>query len=269
VVNTFFQEVGIMLKYSGELSPLRTDLSILNELKLQDQPVGVKFLFNKPEGIKKLDKEMAICIMPEEAQKGAFYVDMSNFVCAEALFLGVANDDPFSNAGLIGTKEGLDIFQEARANRRIYHELPTLKKGTCNYMIFAPLSGMNFDPDVLVITGTVRQAEIIMRAYTYSTGFMYESRTTPVIGCAWTFAYPYITGKLNYVVEGLCFGHLARKVSTPGMVTISIPYNLINLIITNMKEMTWELPAYKDTREEYTERFKRVTGSRLITEEAK
>ncbi|MGI5901801.1 MAG: DUF169 domain-containing protein [Desulfitobacteriia bacterium] len=256
-----------MLKYTGELSPLRTDLSILKDLKLKTQPVGVKFLYDKPEGIKKLDKNQAICLMPEEAQKGAFYVDAANYVCAEPLFLGIANDDPFSNAGMIGTKEGLDIFQEARANRRIYYDLPALKKGTCNYMIFAPLSELNFDPDVLIITGTVEQAEIIMRAYTYSTGFLYESKTTPVIGCAWTFAYPYITGKLNYLVGGLCFGHRARKVSTPGLVTVSIPYNLIKLIIDNLQEMTWNLPSYSDTREEYTERFKRVTSSRLIVEE--
>ncbi len=258
-----------MLKYSGEISPLRTDLSILKDLELEDQPVGVKFLFEKPEGIKRLDKKIAVCLMPEEAQKGAFYVDNASYICAEALFLGIATDDPSSNAGMIGTKEGLDIFQEARANRRIYHELPTLKKGTCNYMIFAPLSELNFDPDVLVITGTVRQAEILLRAHTYSTGEIYESKTTPVIGCAWTFAYPYITGKLNYLTAGLCFGHLARKVSTPGMVIVSIPYNLIKLIIDNLHEMTWVLDAYKDTREEYTERFKRVTGSRLIEDDPK
>ena len=254
-----------MIEYTGEISPLKTDLSILKKLNLETPPIGVKFLYNEPKGIKKLDKKLAICIMPEEAaNRGAFYVDRTNFECAEPLFLGFATDDPFSNAGLIGTKEGLNIFQEARANRRIYDALPTLKKDTCNYMIFAPLDEINFDPDILIITGNARQAEIVLRAYTYSTGALYESKTTPVIGCAWTFAYPYITGKLNYVVEGVCFGHLARKVSTPGYVTVSIPFNLTKVIIDNLNEMTWELEAYKDTREEYSERFKRVTSNRLM-----
>jgi hypothetical protein len=96
-----------MTKYTGEIRPLGVDLSILKDLKLQDQPVGIKFMFDKPEGIKRLDKNMAICIMPEEVQShGAFYVDADNFECAEPLWLGFANDDPASNSGQIGTKEG-------------------------------------------------------------------------------------------------------------------------------------------------------------------
>lgn len=251
---------------SGEIRPLSVDLSILNKLELEKQPVGIKFLFNKPEGVRRLDKNLAICLMPEEAQNsGAFYVDMANFECAEPLFLGITNDDPFSVAGQIGTKVGLDIFQEARANRRIYEVLPTLKKGSCNYIIFAPMSDMDFDPDVLLITGTARQAEIILRSYTYSTGEMYVSKTTPVIGCAWTFVYPYISGELNYVVEGICFGHIAREVGETGSVTVSIPFNLLKLMMDNLREMTWVLPAYTDGREGYNKRFKEVTSGRLLS----
>lgn len=259
-----------MTKYSGEIRPLSTDLSILNKLKLEKQPVGIKFLFNKPEGVKRLDKNLAICLMPEEAQNsGAFYVDKTHFECAEPLFLGIANDDPFSVAGQIGTRVGLDIFQEARANRHIYELLPTLKKGSCNYIIFAPMNDMDFDPDVLIITGNTRQAEIVLRSYTYSTGELYVSKTTPVMGCAWTFVYPYISEELNYVAEGLCFGHIAREVGKDGEVTISIPFNLIKTIIGNLHEMTWQLPAYTDGRERYNKRFKEVTSSRLISREKK
>lgn len=254
-----------MTEFTGEIRPLSTDLSVLKDLNLEQQPVGVKFLYYKPEGIKRLDKNLAFCLMPEEAQTaGAFYVDESHFECAGPLCLGIAPDDPFCASGHIGTKKGLDIFQEARANRRIYDVLPTLKKDTCHYVVFAPLNDMDFDPDVLVITGTARQAEIVLRSYTYLTGKMYVSKTTPVIGCAWTFVYPYITGELNYVVEGLCFGHIARNVSTPGNVTVSIPFDLIKTLMENLREMTWELPSYKDTREEYNVRFKQVTNSILI-----
>jgi len=254
-----------MTEYTGEIRPLDTDLSILDKLKLEQQPVGVKFLFEKPEGVKRLDKNLAICLMPEEVQtSGAFYVDANNFECAEPLYLGIHNNDPASVSGQIGTKVGLDIFQEARANRRIYEVLPTLKPGSCNAIIFAPLSELDFAPDVLVITGNTRQAEIILRSYTYSTGAMYISKTTPVIGCAWTFVYPYITGELNYVAEGLCFGHLARVVGKPGEITISIPFNLLGMMISNLNEMTWDLPAYSDGREGYNKRFKDVTSGRLI-----
>lgn len=254
-----------MTEYTGEIRPLDIDLSILENLKLEKQPVGIKFLFQEPKGVKKLDKNLAICLMPEEAQnRGAYYVDGGNFECAEALFLGINNDDPASVSGQIGTKVGLDIFQEARANRRIYEVLPTLKPGSCNYMIFAPLNELDFAPDVLVITAETRQAEIVLRSYTYSTGAMYVSKTTPVIGCAWTFVYPYITGELNYVAEGLCFGHLARVVGLPGEITVSIPFNLLKPIVDNLNEMTWDLPSYSDGREGYNKRFKDVTSGRLV-----
>ncbi len=257
-----------MVKYTGEISQLRTDLSILKKLNLENQPVGLKFLYSMPEGVKRMNKNLAICLMPEEAQKsGAFYVDKANFQCAEALFLGITNDDPFSVAGQIGTKFGLDIFQEARANRHIYEVLPTLKQGSCNYIIFSPLSDLDFDPDVLLITGDVRQAEIVMRAYTYSTGKMYVSKTTPVIGCAWTFVYPFISEELNYVPEGLCWGHIAREVGKGGDITISIPFNLIKPIIDNMHEMTWLPASYSDGRENYNKRFKEVTGGKLLSDE--
>lgn len=255
-----------MTHYSGEIRPLDIDLSILDDLGLKREPVGIKFLYSKPEGVDRLKKNMAICLMPEEAQKsGAFYVDSQSFECAEPLFLGINNDDPASVSGQIGTKVGLDIFQEARANRRIYEVLPTLKPGSCNYVMFAPHRELDFSPDVLLITAYTRQAEIILRSYTYSTGNMYISKTTPVIGCAWTFVYPYITGDLNYVAEGLCFGHLARVVGEPGEISISIPFTHLKTIIGNLNEMTWDLPAYSDGRDGYNQRFKDVTSGRLIS----
>lgn len=110
-----------------------------------------------------------------------------------------------------------------------------------------------------------RQAEIVLRSYTYSTGEMYVSKTTPVIGCAWTFVYPYISGKLNYVVEGVCFGHIARDVSKMGYVTVSIPFTLTKLMLDNLREMTWVLPSYTDGRDGHNKRFKEVTGGRLLS----
>lgn len=118
--------------------------------------------------------------------------------------------------------------------------------------------------DMLLVTGNTRQAEIVLRAYIYSTGAMYVSKTTPVIGCAWTLVYPHISGELNYVREGPCFGHLAREVGKPGEITISIPFNLLKTINGNLHEMTWVLPAYTDGREGYNRRFKQVTSVRLL-----
>ena len=244
--------------YSGEMRPLKHDLSVFKELELELEPVGVKFLYNKPEGIKRLEKKIGLCEMLPEAQKGdAFYADKDNHECAGPLVLGLIDLDPFFESGQLGPK--LEIFQEARANRRLYHDIPKLEKGTCNYVIFAPLHALDFEPDVFIVTGKARQAEIILRSLSYSTGKKYLSKGTPVLGCAWTFIYPYNSGEVNFSISGLTFGHIAREVLPEGLVSVSIPFDVLALMIENLNEMKWVLPSYTEGRDNYNERFKRET----------
>ncbi|MBN1628372.1 MAG: DUF169 domain-containing protein [Thermoleophilia bacterium] len=243
----------------GELTKLERDLSVFEKLGLEKPPVGVKFLFEKPEGIPRLDKKLGLCEMLIEAQKGnVFYADLANHECAGPVPLGMVEMDPFYEAGQIGPC--LEVFKEGRANRRIYEVLPKLARGSCNYLAFAPLDELTFDPDVLVLSGTVRQMEIVLRSFSYTTGATYESRSTPVLGCAWTFVYPYISGKINFGVTGLTFGHIAREVGTEGEVNVSIPWNSLVTVIENLESMKWVLPSYTEGRDNYNERFKRVTG---------
>jgi uncharacterized protein (DUF169 family) len=248
----------------AELTKLTTDLSIFKKLELEKQPVGVKFLYGKPEGIQKLDKTMGLCEMVPEAQKGkVFYAGLEDHECAGPIPLGMVDMEPFFEAGQLGPR--LEIFKEARANRRIYQHIPKLVHGTCNYTVFAPLDKLTFEPDVLVVTGTVRQAEIILRSMSYTTGQMYESKGTPVLGCAWTFVYPYVTGKINFSVAGLTFGHIARQVGKEGSVVVSIPHDALPTMIENLKDMKWVLPSYTEGRDKYNERFKRETSNILQT----
>jgi uncharacterized protein (DUF169 family) len=248
-----------MPEYVHEMTPLERDLSIFQRLGLQKQPVGVKFLYARPDGLPRLDKKLALCEMVSEAQTGkVFYADLENHVCAGPVPLGMVDLDPFYHSGQIGPC--LEIFKEARANRRIYEVTPTLKKGTCNYTVFAPLDRLMFNPDVLVLTGRARQMEIVLRSLSWTTGQMYESKGTPVMGCAWTFVYPYLSGKINFSVTGLTFGHIAREVGTEGAVNVSVPWDCLPTMLENLEEMTWVLPSYTEGRDNYSERFDRVTG---------
>ena len=248
----------------AELTKLERDLSIFKKLNLEKQPVGVKFLYGKPEGIQRLDKKLGLCEMVPEAQKGrAFYADQENHECAGPIALGMVDMEPFFESGQLGPR--LEIFREARANRRIYEVIPKLKKGTCNYTVFAPLDKLIFEPDVLIVSGTARQAEIILRSMSYTTGQMYESKGTPVLGCAWTLVYPYLTGKINFSVAGLTFGHIAREVGKEGNVVVSIPFDCMPTMMENLKTMKWVLPAFTEGRDNYNERFKRETSD-ILTE---
>jgi uncharacterized protein (DUF169 family) len=228
------------------MRPLQTDLTIFKKFNFEKPPVGVRYLFSRPEGIEKLDKSLALCEMLPEAQRrdAPFYFTRENESCFGKQALGMTADKslPFAESGELGVR--LEVFQDARANKNIARQNYSLGKGTVNYVIFAPLDKISFEPDLLVLMANARQAEIVLRAMTYSTGEIYESKTSSVLSCSWLYVYPYLAGKVNYFITGMGFGSIGREVFTPGWVLISIPYNWLGTIAQNLKEMKWELTAY-------------------------
>jgi uncharacterized protein (DUF169 family) len=238
--------------------PLQTDLSIFNKFNFDKPPVGVKFLFDKPEEIEKLDKSLAFCEMVKEAQhRGTpFYIDKDSENCFGTMVLGMKQIPSVAESGQIGPKDG--IFKEPRANSRIYQHIHKFSSGVVNYVAFSSLGKLTFEPDLLILLATPSQTEIIMRAMSYSNGDVWESNVTPALGCSWLFVYPYQTGKVNYVVTGTTFGMKAHKVFPEGWILISIPYDRIPTIVQNLKEMNWVLTAYTESREEFMERKKSI-----------
>ncbi len=231
---------------------LQTDLSIFGKLNLDKPPVGVKYLFRKPEGIEQLGKSMALCEMLVEAQQSdaPFYFTKENETCFGKQTLGMITGGASAAAsGELGVK--LELFQDARANKKMYQHNPGLAGGTINYGVFAPLEKITFDPDLLVLMTDAKRAEIVLRAMTYSTGEIYESKTSSALSCSWLYAYPYVSGKINYYITGLGFGSIGRQVFEPGLVLIAIPYNWLPVIVQNLKEMKWELTGYTLGREKF------------------
>ena len=241
------------------MKPLQTDLSIYRKFNFERPPVGVKFLPDRPQGMKQLDGSMALCEMIGEAQQrdAAFYIDKDNEDCAGAMILGMVAPAPLAGGGELGVKWG--IYQEARVNERLVAESPKMPPGNINYVIFAPLEQINFEPDLLFLVATVSQAEIILRALSYSTGEIWSSKAISGGACAYLFAYPYLKGKVNYVTTGLTLGLKGRRVFPEGLLLFSIPYDWIPVITQNLQQMEWVLPAYTDdTREKFLARRKRI-----------
>ena len=232
------------------MRPLQTDLSIYKKFDFEKPPVGVKFLFNKPEGIERLDKTLGFCEMLKEAhQRGtAFYFDKDNEDCVGKMPLGMMDIAPVLEGGQLGPE--LEIYQEPRANTRIYQHIPSFARGTVNYVAFSSLDKLTFEPDLLILYATPRQAEIVLRAMSYSTGEMWEPKATPVLACAWLYVYPYKSGKVNYMVTGMGYGLIARQVFPEGRILISIPWDWIPTITHNLQEIKWVLPTYTG-REQY------------------
>jgi len=240
------------------MQPLKQDLSIFNKFGFERPPVGVKFLFDKPEGIERIDKSLPFCEMVKEAQQRGtpFYFDKENENCFGKAVLGMEDVPSFAESGQVGYK--LEIYQEARANSRLYQYITKLEKGTVNYVAFSTLNKLAFEPDLLIIMAAPSQAEIVLRAMSYSTGELWEPKAMGVLGCAWLFTYPYMSGKVNYTISGLAFGMKAKEVFPEGWILISIPYHWIPIITQNLKEMKWVLPSYTDGREKFDERERRL-----------
>jgi uncharacterized protein (DUF169 family) len=239
------------------MGSIQQDLSIFNKFKFERPPVGVKFLFGKPEGIKRLDKTLALCEMIREAQQSPpFYVDKENFECVGPLILGMAEPEPLFESGQIGPR--LELFKEPRANNRIYYYIPRMIRDTVNYLVFSPLDKLSFTPDVLIVSANPTQAEIILRAMTYTTGKMWTAKGTSVIECSWMFVYPYLSGELNFTVTGLSSGMKAREVFPPDLLLISIPWDLLSPLVEGLQDMKWVPIEHTRTRDENSAEFKKL-----------
>ena len=239
------------------MSPIREGMSIFNKFDFERKPVGVKFLSIKPDGFERLDKILDFCEMLPEAQEGdAFYVTKENFTCVGPLLLGMVDSAPIFESGQVGPK--LEVFKEARANRRIYKYIPKLEKDTVNYVAFAPLGQLSFEPDVLVVMADPSQAEILLRASSYTTGKMWSAKGTPVAACAWLYVHPYVSGELNFTLPGFSFGMRSRRLFPEGMLLVSIPWDLLPSMVENLKDMNWVPHSFTIGREEHKKKARKI-----------
>jgi uncharacterized protein (DUF169 family) len=239
------------------MDSIQQDLSIFNKFKFARKPVGVKFLPTKPNGISKLDKILDFCEMLVEAQNDStFYVSKENFTCVGPLILGMVDSDPVFESGRVGPE--LEIFKDANANIGIYRFIPKLAKGTANYVAFSPVDKLSFEPDVLIVTANPSQAEIILRANSYTTGNMWSAKGTPVAACAWLYIYPYVSGELNFMMPAFSFGMRSRRLFPEDLLLISIPAALLPTIVKNLHDMKWVPHSFTIGRQGHKKKAKRI-----------
>jgi uncharacterized protein (DUF169 family) len=221
--------------------------------------VAIKYSLFKPEGTEQLDKNIAFCEMAKEVQNRApFYVTKDNFICGGPYELGMADDPPLVRAGEMGVP--YEIYEEARAERKLNEMRPRLASNTVNYATFSTLDKLSFEPDVLIFIATVAQAEILFRARNYRSAEPLSSKITPICACGWLYVYPYITGELNYVVTGLSFGMKSYRVFPDGLMLVAIPYQLLPTVIQNLQDMQWVPWTFTVDREEVLKRSGRIMG---------
>jgi uncharacterized protein (DUF169 family) len=220
------------------MSSKKLDYSIFDKFNFERKPVGVKYSMAKPEGIGQTDKSLALCELFREAQENKpFYITKDNIQCGEQV-AGYTDYPPVMYSGQLGPM--FSMFKNPGANRRIYDYVPHLPLDSAPYITHAAIDQMTFDPDLLIITANTKQAEIILRASSFSDGKMWHAKGSTCLACAWIYAHPYLTGEMNYTISGLGFSMKARYVLPEGLFIITFPFDTIAPLMDNLNEMEWE-----------------------------
>ena len=243
------------------MSLTKKDYDIMNKFEFDRPPIGVKYTFKRPERIDRLGEKMTLCTMLKRAQEGnAFYADKNNITCGH-LPLGMEDYSPLRQSGDFAA--ALKVVEEPRSGARLYPHIPKIQRGLINYVSFSPLSEFSFDPDVLIfLTKNTSQTQILLRATTYRTGNAWTTKFTNVIGCAWIFVYPYLSGEANYGITGLSHGMGRRKLFPEGLQFVSIPYLMMPSVLQALQDMPWVLPSFESDGEEFFNR----TRDQLVQE---
>jgi len=223
----------------------------LRSLNLDLPPVGVKFLSKPPGDLPRLEGSLRLCEMLRRAQDGhTFYAAPENHACGGGLYI---LGKPLPHAFTTGEyAAAIQVYDDFKTGRRIYDSLPRLTgESSVDYIAFSPLDAITYRPDLLLMVCDADQTEVLLRAYSYSSGKPWMSRCTGVIGCAWTYMYPYITGDLNFVVTGLSMGMKIGKLYPQGLQLVTIPSDLFPMFIDNLKNMPPVLPLLQPGADEF------------------
>lgn len=225
-------------------------IEVSEKLGLEVLPVGVKYCTTTPEGVARLEDIVPLCEMLAHAQKGhIFYAAQENHLCGAALYTLGKDLPPVYTSGEYGA--GLEVFDSLRSGSRLYDHIPRLEaRRNINFVILSPLDKLSYNPDLLIFLVREEQAETLLRAMSYSTGKIWTSKSTGVIGCAWLFVYPYLTGELNYTPI-LSLGMRARKVFPPGRHLISLPFDVLPNMLESLQKMPLTLSVLRPGGDEF------------------
>lgn len=221
-------------------------------------PVAMKMCFERPDAPRWDGEKLAFCAYTKECQveRKTFYIECEDDACYGKLAMGMIDKPPVTASGQAGYDFG--CFQTPMGNRQLYQKLPILEPNTIRYVLFAPADECDFDPDLLILLGDFPQSDIFMRATSWVSGDFWESKSTPVISCAWMYAYPIISGKCNHITTGFYHGLKRRKSYPAGLRMLAVPFQKIPEFFYALEHMDWELIAFRDDPESKAELARRM-----------
>lgn len=240
---------------------------MFNKLNLEHPAVAIKYCVVKPKDIEQQKQNASFCEYIKIAQTTGktFYISKENDQCFGKMVLGMIEKPAVGASGQAGYDFG--VYKTPIACQKLYQQLPTLVPGAVNYVIFSPVATCEFDPDLIIAIADIPKADIIMRATSFISGDLWQSLSSPVISCAWLYAYPIISGKVNFITTGMYHGLKRRKTYPAGLKIISIPFNKIDEVVTALDQMDWTTIAFREDSESVEELKRRMDNWGKMSEE--
>lgn len=242
---------------------------LFEKLDLPYPSIAVKYHLCKPENVKHYDGDkLAYCQYLKYAQdhQESFYITKEDDECYGKMAVGMVPKPPVTASGQAGAD--FEMYRSTSACRKLYQEMPVIEPGTVKYVQFSPVSKCDFDPDLIICVADLPKAEILMRATSYISGDFWESKSSPVISCAWMYAYTVITGKVNHITTGYYHGLRRRKAYPAGFEMIAIPFQKIDEVVTALDEMPWTAIAFREDEESKAELQKRIAHWQEMADES-
>ena len=225
------------------------DKELLRKLELPYPAVAIKLRFEKPDVPHYNGEKVAFCQYVKYAQDTGkhFYIDVNDDECYGKMVMGMIDKPPVTASGQAGYDFG--CYKSPVGCQQLYQKLPIVEPHTVNYVEYCPAVDCDFDPDLLFFVADLPQADIIMRATSYISGDLWESKSSPVISCGWMYAYPIISGKANHITTGFYHGLRRRKAYPAGLRMISVPFQKLPEFFQALEEMDWTLIAFREDEE--------------------
>jgi len=207
-------------------------------LGLRKSPVAIRLVRiaeEVPAEVMQLEFPVRHCVSINMAAHGAvFYLPAGKHACSAAkAALGIEPLPEKVRSGKVPYMHGLAASQEAAA--RTMAEIPKLPPGSTAGTILAPLEKAPFDPDVIVLTVTPKQAMWVANAFLFKDGGprLTASFAGMQASCGDVTALPFVSGKVNFSLG--CYGcRSAGKLGEDEMY-VGVPIGRLAELVSGLK----------------------------------
>jgi len=206
-------------------------------LKLEREPVAIKWSVRDPRDINKEEEKSRFCTKLYKAMQGeVFYATAEEEECMGGLrYAGLKNPKEFPKnmrSGSFLVPAG--VYKSIPAVQRSWTNNVAVEPEIFQTIIFSPLLKAEFEPDVIFLVLNSKQAMMILHANAYDSGSHGLGADSGPI-CSSMAAAPYLTGKVTYG-----FGDIGSRRNmdiSADEAMVSIPATDLKRIVTNLEEM--------------------------------